>query len=94
MFDLFSKKTTFHIELYSYNFLFLAKRHKFVFAMPLMSICLVKVFARFIHRREAVEKLVESKVAVPFLLKSWRSDDPIGSTITFVNGVLSSLPGI
>ena len=93
MFDLFSKKTTFHIELYSYNFLFLAKRHKFVFAMPLMSICLVKVFARFIHRREAVEKLV-SKVAVPFLLKSWCSDDPIGSTITFVNGVLSSLSGI
>ena len=62
--------------------------------MPLMSICLVKVFARFIHRREAVEKLVESKVAVPFLLKSWRSDDPIGSTISFLNGVLSSLPGI
>ena len=51
--------------------------------MPLMSICLVLVFACFIHRREAIEKLVESKVAVPFLMKSWRLDDPIGSTITF-----------
>ena len=51
--------------------------------MPLMSICLVLVFAGFIHRREAIEKLVESKVTVPFLMKSWRSDDPIGSTITF-----------
>ena len=40
--------------------------------MPLMSICLVLVFARFIHCREAIEKLVESKVAVPFLLKLWQ----------------------
>ena len=56
-----------------------------------MSICLVLVFARFVHRTEAIEKLVESKVTVPFLLKS---DDPIGSTISFVNGVLLSLPAI
>ena len=62
--------------------------------MPLMSICLVLVFAGFIHRREAIEKLVESKVTVPFLLKSWPSDDPIDSTITFVNGVLLSLTAI
>ena len=40
--------------------------------MPLMSICLDLVFARFIHCREAIEKLVESKVAVPFLLKLWQ----------------------
>ena len=40
--------------------------------MPLMSICLVLVIACFIHRREAIEKLVESKVTVPFLMKSWQ----------------------
>ena len=34
--------------------------------MPLMSICLVVVFARFIRRGEAIEVLVESKVTVPF----------------------------
>ena len=62
--------------------------------MPLMSICLVLVFACVIHGRETIEKLVESKVTVPFLMKSWRSDDPICSTIKFVNGVLLFLPAI
>ena len=45
---------------------------KFVFAMSLMSICLVLVSARFIRRRETIEKVVEFKIAVPFLLKSWQ----------------------
>ena len=62
--------------------------------MPLMSICLILVFPRFIHCREAIEKLVESKVAVPFLLKLCSSDDPIGPTMPLVNGVQLSLPAI
>ena len=37
--------------------------------MSLMSICLVLVFARFIHHSEAIEKLVESKVTVPFFVE-------------------------
>ena len=45
---------------------------KFVLAMSLVSICLVLVSARLIRRRETIEKLVEFKVAVPFLLKSWQ----------------------
>ena len=45
---------------------------KFLLAMSLVSICLVLVSARLIRRRETIEKLVEFKVAVPFLLKSWQ----------------------
>ena len=45
---------------------------KFLLAMSLMSMCLVLVSARFIRRRETIEKLVEFKVAVPLLLKSWQ----------------------
>ena len=40
---------------------------KFVLAMSLMSICLILVSARSICRRETIKKLVEFKVAVPFL---------------------------
>ena len=52
---------------------------KFLLAMSLVSICLVLVSARLIRRRETIEKLVEFKVAVPFLLKSWQQGcSPLG----------------
>ena len=55
---------------------------KFVLAMSLMSICFAlvsQVSALFIRRREAIEKLVEFKVAFLFLLKSWQQGcTPLG----------------
>ena len=52
---------------------------KFVLAMTLLSICLVLVSAHSIRRRKIIEKLVEFKVAVPFLLKSWQQGcSPLG----------------
>ena len=60
------------MELHSYNILSQPKDMKFVLATSLMSICFVLVSGRSIRRRKTVEKLVEFKVAVPFLLKSWQ----------------------
>ena len=49
---------------------------KFLLAMSLTSTCLVLVSARSILRRETIEKLVEFKVAVPFLLSHGSRDVP------------------
>ena len=62
---------------------------KFVLAMSLLSICFAlvsQVSALFIRRREAIEKLVEFKVAFPFFAEVVAAGMyPIGSTMWFVN---------